>query len=117
MSKLRPIASFWPELLVGELPMHMDGHSRIERGETNPVGKRLLLSGEDNYVTHLPKNFRTNFHPINFKYSDFPSAAVIMHVQYVLAQQPFVFRALVFSSRTAMSLKFSSPTFGLPYTQ
>lgn len=50
-SKLRP-ASFGPEILVGDLPEHIEGTSRIRRnGEV--VWEKPFLSGEANMSHHL----------------------------------------------------------------
>ncbi|QUX97598.1 GguC protein [Marinomonas sp. CT5] len=103
-SKLRP-ASFGPELLVGELPMHIDGQSRIERGEKT-LWQKAFLSGEDN-MSHTFKNLEHH----HFKYSIFRQpgdlhvhmfgTATLSFADGVQAQEGDVF-------------EISSPTFGLP---
>src|SRR4028119_1141383 len=51
-SKLRP-ASFGPEILVGDLPQHIEGTSRIRRGG-EVVWQKPFLSGEANMSHHPP---------------------------------------------------------------
>lgn len=63
-SKLRP-ASFGPELLVGPLPAHVEGTSRILRGD-KVVWEKPFLSGEDN-MSHTIANLE--YH--HFKYDLF----------------------------------------------
>ncbi|WXL26980.1 AraD1 family protein [Ectopseudomonas mendocina] len=63
-SKLRN-CSYGPELLVGDLPRHLEGVSRIRRDET-VVWEKPFLSGEDN-MCHSLENLE--FH--HFKYSQF----------------------------------------------
>ncbi|PKM19068.1 MAG: FAH family protein [Gammaproteobacteria bacterium HGW-Gammaproteobacteria-15] len=73
-SKLRP-CSFGPELLVGELPADIRGHSRIIRnGET--VWQKPFVSGEQN-MSHSIANLEAH----HFKYQQFcrPGAA---HVHF-----------------------------------
>ncbi|WGL16057.1 GguC family protein [Microbulbifer bruguierae] len=63
-SKLRH-CSFGPELLVGELPAHIEGTSRIRRnGEV--IWEKNFLSGEDN-MSHTIKNLEDH----HFKYNNF----------------------------------------------
>jgi len=63
-SKLRP-CSFGPELLVGELPADIRGHSRIIRnGET--VWQKPFVSGEQN-MSHSIANLEAH----HFKYQQF----------------------------------------------
>ncbi len=63
-SKLRP-CSFGPELLVGELPADIQGHSRIIRdGEI--VWEKPFVSGEDN-MSHTIANLEDH----HFKYAQF----------------------------------------------
>ena len=63
-SKLRP-ASFGPELLVGDLPRHIEGRSRILRGDA-VIFDKPFLSGEDN-MSHTIANLEHH----NFKYAPF----------------------------------------------
>jgi hypothetical protein len=63
-SKLRP-ASLGPELLVGELPLDIQGVSRIRRGR-NVIWERAFLSGEQN-MAHSIANLEAH----HFKYKLF----------------------------------------------
>lgn len=63
-SKLRN-CSYGPELRVGELPRHLEGVSRIRRGDT-VLWEKPFLSGEDN-MCHSLENLE--YH--HFKYSQF----------------------------------------------
>ncbi|MEE3070795.1 MAG: AraD1 family protein [Pseudomonadota bacterium] len=63
-SKLRP-ASFGPELRVGDLPRHIEGRSRILRGN-EVVFDAPFLSGEDN-MSHTIANLEHH----HFKYAPF----------------------------------------------
>lgn len=63
-SKLRP-ASVGPELLVGELPIDIQGVSRIWRGK-NVIWERTFLSGEQN-MAHSIANLEAH----HFKYELF----------------------------------------------
>jgi hypothetical protein len=63
-SKLRP-ASFGPEILVGELPQHVEGRSRIRRGG-EVLWEKPFLSGEAN-MSHLFANLEHH----HFKYDLF----------------------------------------------
>ncbi|MNN55816.1 hypothetical protein D3C81_1707100 [compost metagenome] len=63
-SKLRN-CSFGPELRVGELPRHLQGTSRILRGD-RVIWEKDFLSGEDN-MCHSLENLE--YH--HFKYSQF----------------------------------------------
>ncbi|MBW8322895.1 MAG: FAH family protein [Arenimonas sp.] len=63
-SKLRP-ASFGPEMLVGPLPAHIEGTSRILRGD-KVIWEKPFLSGEDN-MSHTIANLE--YH--HFKYDLF----------------------------------------------
>ena len=60
-SKLRP-ASLGPELLVGELPLDIQGVSRIRRGR-KVIWERAFLSGEQN-MAHSIANLEAH----HFKY-------------------------------------------------
>ncbi|EPX83232.1 Uncharacterized protein putative in bacteria [Rubellimicrobium thermophilum DSM 16684] len=61
-SKLRP-ASFGPEILVGDLPAHVEGISRIRRGG-EVIWERPFLSGEAN-MSHSLANLEHH----HFKYA------------------------------------------------
>ncbi|PRY85227.1 AraD1 family protein [Donghicola tyrosinivorans] len=63
-SKLRP-ASFGPELRVGDLPRHIEGRSRIFRGD-EVIFDAPFLSGEDN-MSHTIANLEHH----HFKYAPF----------------------------------------------
>ncbi|KEP70115.1 GguC protein [Thioclava dalianensis] len=63
-SKLRP-ASFGPELLLGDLPDHIEGRSRILRGD-EVIFDQPFLSGEDN-MSHTIANLEHH----HFKYAPF----------------------------------------------
>jgi hypothetical protein len=63
-SKLR-FCAFGPELRIGPLPRHLEGVSRIRRGE-RVVWEKQFLSGEDN-MCHTIENLE--FH--HFKYAQF----------------------------------------------
>lgn len=63
-SKLRP-ASFGPELRVGDLPRHIEGRSRILRGD-EVIFDAPFLSGEDN-MSHTIANLEHH----HFKYAPF----------------------------------------------
>ncbi|WP_175650275.1 AraD1 family protein [Pseudomonas sp. Marseille-P9899] len=63
-SKLRN-CSYGPELRVGELPRHLEGTSRIRRGDT-VLWEKPFLSGEDN-MCHSLENLE--YH--HFKYRQF----------------------------------------------
>lgn len=63
-SKLRP-AAYGPELLLGELPAHIEGRSRIRRGGAL-LWEKPFLSGEDN-MSHTIANLEHH----HFKYALF----------------------------------------------
>jgi hypothetical protein len=63
-SKLRP-ASLGPELLVGDLPLNVEGVSRIRRGR-EIVWEKPFLSGEQN-MAHAIANLEAH----HFKYAQF----------------------------------------------
>jgi len=73
-SKLRACA-YGPELRVGELPTHLQGHSRILR-DGQVLWQREFLSGERN-MCHSLENLE--FH--HFKYAQFLQAGDV-HVHY-----------------------------------
>src|SRR5580692_1160118 len=73
-SKLRP-SSFGPELLVGDLPLDVQGVSRIRRGKT-VVWEKPFLSGEQN-MSHTIANLEAH----HFKYALFRRPGDV-HVHY-----------------------------------
>lgn len=103
-SKLRP-AAFGPELLVGELPMHIDGHSRIERGEKT-LWEKGFLSGEDN-MSHTFKNLEHH----HFKYAIFRQPGDLHVHMFGTATLSF---ADGIQAQEGDVFEISSPTFGLP---
>lgn len=103
-SKLRP-AAFGPELLVGELPMHIEGHSRIERGETT-LWEKGFVSGEDN-MSHTFKNLEHH----HFKYSIFRQPGDLHVHMFGTATLSF---ADGIQAQEGDVFEISSPTFGLP---
>ncbi|MBJ7538067.1 AraD1 family protein [Marinomonas transparens] len=103
-SKLRP-ASFGPELLVGELPEHIEGHSRIERGEAT-LWEKGFLSGEDN-MSHTLKNLEHH----HFKYSIFRQPGDLHVHMFGTATLSF---ADGVKTQEGDVFEIASPTFGLP---
>lgn len=103
-SKLRP-ASFGPELLVGDLPRHIEGRSRVLRG-SEVIFDAAFLSGEDN-MSHSISNLEHH----HFKYAPFRrpgdlhihmfGTATLSFASGVMAQDGDVF-------------EISAPQFGLP---
>jgi hypothetical protein len=63
-SKLRP-AALGPELLLGELPAHIEGSSRIRR-DGSVIWEKPFLSGESN-MSHTVRNLEQH----HFKYPNF----------------------------------------------
>jgi len=103
-SKLRP-AAFGPELLVGELPRHIEGHSRIERGETT-LWEKGFVSGEDN-MSHTFKNLEHH----HFKYAIFRQPGDLHVHMFGTATLSF---ADGIQAREGDVFEIVSPTFGLP---
>ncbi|MER5171107.1 AraD1 family protein [Thioclava kandeliae] len=66
-SKLRP-AAFGPEMRLGDLPRHIEGRSRILRGD-QVIFDKPFLSGEDN-MSHTIANLEHH----HFKYAPFRRA-------------------------------------------
>ena len=103
-SKLRP-ASFGPELLVGELPKHIEGVSKVTRnGEV--LWEKPFVSGEDN-MSHTIKNLEHH------------------HFKYALFRQPGDLHVHMFGTATLSfadgivvepgdQFEISAPEFGLP---
>lgn len=103
-SKLRP-AAFGPELLVGELPEHIEGHSRIERGEKT-LWEKGFLSGEEN-MSHTFKNLEHH----HFKYDIFRQPGDLHVHMFGTATLSF---ADGIQAQEGDVFEISSPTFGLP---
>lgn len=103
-SKLRP-ASFGPELLVGELPEHIEGHSRIARGEQT-LWEKGFLSGEEN-MSHTFRNLEHH----HFKYSIFRQPGDLHVHMFGTATLSFADGIQVEEGDV---FEISSPTFGLP---
>lgn len=103
-SKLRP-ASFGPELLVGKLPDHIEGHSQIKRDGEAIWGKDFL-SGEDN-MSHSFRNLEHH----HFKYGLFRQPGDLHVHMFGTATLSF---ADQISPQVGDVFEISSPTFGLP---
>lgn len=73
-SKLRP-CSFGPELLIGDLPEHLEGETRIVRGG-KVLWRKPFLTGEANMAHSL-----ANLEHHHFKYAQFRIAGAL-HVHY-----------------------------------
>jgi hypothetical protein len=103
-SKLRP-AALGPELLLGELPMHVEGLSRILRdGEV--IWEKPFLTGEDN-MSHSLRNLEQH----HFKYANFRRPGDV-HVHF------FGTGTLSYSdevrTREGDVFEISAPPFSLP---
>ncbi|NIC08115.1 AraD1 family protein [Billgrantia bachuensis] len=103
-SKLRA-CSFGPELLVGELPAHLEGVSRIVRG-SDTLWEKTFLTGEANMAHSL-----ANLEHHHFKYSGFRRAGDV-HVHF------FGTATLSFAdgirTRDGDRFEISLPEFGRP---
>ncbi|KAA0011080.1 FAH family protein [Billgrantia pellis] len=103
-SKLRA-CSFGPELLVGELPAHLEGVSRIVRG-SDTLWEKPFLTGEANMAHSL-----SNLEHHHFKYSGFRRAGDV-HVHF------FGTATLSFAdgirTRDGDRFEISLPEFGRP---
>ncbi|WBU58175.1 AraD1 family protein [Paracoccus sediminicola] len=103
-SKLRP-ASFGPELLIGELPDHVEGHSRLYRDGAT-IWEKPFLSGEAN-MSHSLANLEHH----HFKYDQFRQPGDV-HVHF------FGTATLSFadgvSTRPGDEFEIACPAFGLP---
>ncbi len=103
-SKLRA-CSFGPELLVGELPAHLEGVSRIVRG-SDTLWEKPFLTGEANMAHSL-----ANLEHHHFKYSGFRRAGDV-HVHF------FGTATLSFAdgirTRDGDRFEISLPEFGRP---
>lgn len=105
-SKLR-FCSVGPELLIGALPAHIEGTSRIRRGD-GVVWEKPFLSGEDN-MSHTIANLEHH------------------HFKYKLFRQPGDVHVHLFGTATLSVadgvktepgdvFEISAPAFGLPLT-
>ncbi len=103
-SKLRP-ASFGPELLVGDLPRHIEGRSRIIRGD-EVIFDQPFLSGEDN-MSHTIANLEHH----HFKYAPFRRAGDL-HV-HMFGTATLSFGAGV-KTQDGDLFEISAPAFGQP---
>ncbi|BFM50391.1 AraD1 family protein [Marinomonas sp. THO17] len=103
-SKLRP-AAFGPELLVGELPTHIQGKSRIVRGQQT-LWEKSFLSGEDN-MSHSINNLEHH----HFKYAIFRHPGDLHVHMFGTATLSF---ADGIGTQEADVFEISSPSFGLP---
>jgi len=103
-SKLRP-AAFGPELLVGDLPQHVEGASRIRRDGT-VIWEKPFLSGEGN-MSHTLANLEHH----HFKYPIFRQPGDL-HVHF------FGTATLSFADGIAChpgdEFEIEVPAFGLP---
>lgn len=103
-SKLRP-ASFGPELLVGELPAHIEGNSKIER-DGEALWQKAFLSGEEN-MSHSFSNLEHH----HFKYHLFRQAGDLHVHMFGTATLSFADQV---HAQVGDVFEISSPTFGLP---
>lgn len=103
-SKLRP-ASFGPEILIGNLPSHIEGTSRISRnGET--VWEKPFLSGEAN-MSHTFANLEHH----HFKYDLFCQPGDVHVHMFGTATLSF---ADNIRAQDGDVFEVSAPVFGLP---
>ena len=103
-SKLRP-ASFGPELLIGDLPAHVEGTSRIRRGN-EVIFEQPFLSGEEN-MSHSLANLEHH----HFKYPLFRQPGDV-HV-HMFGTATLSFAAGV-TSQDGDVFEIEAPAFGLP---
>ncbi len=103
-SKLRP-ASFGPEILIGDLPSHIEGTSRILRnGDT--LWEKPFLSGEDN-MSHTFANLEHH----HFKYDLFRQPGDVHVHMFGTATLSF---ADNIRPQDGDIFEVSAPAFGLP---
>lgn len=103
-SKLRP-CSFGPEMLVGDLPRHIEGTSRIVRdGKT--LWEKPFVSGEDN-MSHTIANLE--YH--HFKYDLFCQPGDVHVHMFGTATLSFADKI---SPQIGDVFEISTPEFGLP---
>ena len=103
-SKLRP-ASFGPEMLLGDLPHHVEGTSRILRGG-RAIWEKPFLSGEAN-MSHSLANLEHH----HFKYALFRQPGDV-HVHF-LGTATLSFADGV-TARNGDVFQIDAPAFGLP---
>lgn len=103
-SKLRP-ASFGPELRLGPLPAHVEGRSRILRGDA-VIFDQPFLSGEEN-MSHTIANLEHH----HFKYAPFRRPGDLHVHMFGTATLSF---AAQLTARPGDVFEISSPQFGLP---
>lgn len=103
-SKLRP-ASFGPELRLGALPAHVEGRSRILRGDA-VIFDQPFLSGEEN-MSHTIANLEHH----HFKYAPFRRPGDLHVHMFGTATLSF---AAQLTARPGDVFEISSPQFGLP---
>ncbi|RWR48307.1 GguC protein [Sinirhodobacter ferrireducens] len=103
-SKLRP-ASFGPELRLGALPAHVEGRSRILRGDT-VIFDQPFLSGEEN-MSHTIANLEHH----HFKYAPFRRPGDLHVHMFGTATLSF---AAQLTAQPGDVFEISSPQFGLP---
>ena len=103
-SKLRP-ASFGPELRLGPLPAHVEGRSRILRGDT-VIFDQPFLSGEEN-MSHTIANLEHH----HFKYAPFRRPGDLRVHMFGTATLSF---AAQLTAQPGDVFEISSPQFGLP---
>ncbi|WP_127901475.1 AraD1 family protein [Solirhodobacter olei] len=103
-SKLRP-AAFGPELLVGDLPRHIEGRSRVLRGG-EVIFDAPFLSGED-HMSHSIANLEHH----HFKYAPFRRPGDLHIHMFGTATLSF---SQGFTAQEGDVFEISAPPFGLP---
>ena len=103
-SKLRP-AALGPELLIGDLPRHIEGRSRILRGD-QVIFDQPFLSGEDN-MSHTIANLEHH----HFKYAPFRRQGDLHIHMFGTATLSFAAQVV---AQVGDVFEISSPSFGLP---
>jgi hypothetical protein len=103
-SKLRP-ASFGPEILIGDLPQNIEGHSRILR-DGKPIFDKPFLSGEEN-MSHWIANLEHH----HFKYDLFRQPGDLHVHMFGTATLSF---ADGIKTQIGDVFEIEAPQFGLP---
>lgn len=103
-SKLRP-AAIGPELLIGDLPGHIEGVSRIRRGD-QVIFEKPFVSGEDN-MSHSLANLEHH----HFKYDLFRQPGDVHVHMFGTATLSF---AEGVRTQDGDVFEIQSPAFGLP---
>lgn len=103
-SKLRP-AAIGPELLIGDLPAHVEGTSRVRRGN-EVIFEKPFLSGEAN-MSHSLANLEHH----HFKYPLFRQPGDLHVHMFGTATLSF---ASGIETRDGDVFEIESPAFGLP---